>query len=100
MQVHTTQRVVPPTSRRWTQKFDVDGALVQIRRLPIDAVRPSPENASLYHPAQPDDPDIEKMARSIQETGLIEPLILTADHYIISGLGDVDGWQEEDPHVL
>jgi len=27
MQVHTTQRVVPPTSRRWTQKFDVDGAL-------------------------------------------------------------------------
>jgi len=25
------------------------------------------------------------MARSIQETGLIEPLILTADHYIISG---------------
>jgi len=59
--------------------------LAPIRPLPIDDVRPSLENALFYRPAHDDDPDIQQMARSIEESGLIKPLILTADRYIISG---------------
>lgn len=53
--------------------------------LPTHAVLPSPENDKLYHPSQPDDPAIIQLAESIKKHGVLEPLVVTADKWIISG---------------
>jgi len=53
--------------------------------IPIDEIYPSPENATLYRPVDENDPTIEALATSIAERGLLEPLVVTSDHYIISG---------------
>jgi hypothetical protein len=50
----------------------------------VTSLRPSPENTTLYRPAD-DDPDIERLAESIRKNGLLEPLVVTADRYIVSG---------------
>ena len=53
--------------------------------IPMVDIYPSPENAKLYHPINSDDPDVLALAHSIAERGLLEPLVVTRDHYIISG---------------
>jgi hypothetical protein len=55
------------------------------RLLSIYAISPSPENALLYKPVTPDDEDTIKMAKSIRELGILEPLVVSADYYILSG---------------
>jgi hypothetical protein len=56
-----------------------------VLELPLDEILPSPENAELYHPVAPDDQKTIEMADSIRENGILEPLVLSADDYIISG---------------
>ncbi|HAH46702.1 ParB N-terminal domain-containing protein [Gimesia sp.] len=51
----------------------------------IDSVKPSPENDRIYHPANPKDPAIIKLARSILNQGVLTPIIYTADGFIESG---------------
>jgi hypothetical protein len=53
--------------------------------LPIDQISPSPDNALLYHPVTPDDEETIAMADSIRARGILEPLVISADNYIISG---------------
>jgi Predicted transcriptional regulators len=53
--------------------------------LGIGAIDPSPENAKLYRPPSPDDPDIVKLADDIKQNGVKEPLVISADNYIMSG---------------
>ena len=48
-------------------------------------ILPSPENAELYRPVDPADPEIVALAQSIAAYGVQEPLVLTSDHYILSG---------------
>jgi hypothetical protein len=49
-------------------------------------VKPSPENERLlYNRIRRDDPDIIALAKSIKKIGVKEPLVLTLDHYILSG---------------
>lgn len=43
------------------------------------------ENADLYRSIYQNDPDIVRLADSIQKLGLLEPLIITRDGYIVSG---------------
>jgi ParB-like nuclease domain len=50
----------------------------------VSSLKPSPENERLYRPAD-QDPDILALAESIKRYGLQEPLIVTADNYIVSG---------------
>ncbi|MBU4272110.1 MAG: ParB N-terminal domain-containing protein [Planctomycetes bacterium] len=68
-------------NRRLKREFSLDS----IRRVPIDKIQPSPENAELYRPVDPDDPEIVALAESIAAYGVQEPLVLTSDHYILSG---------------
>ena len=56
-----------------------------IRRLPLDEITPSPENHELYRPILPDAPDTMALAESIGRVGILEPLVVTADRFIISG---------------
>jgi ParB/Sulfiredoxin domain len=50
----------------------------------LSSLKASPENSQLYRDAE-NDPDIDALARSIRKRGLQEPLIVTADNYIVSG---------------
>jgi len=56
-----------------------------VRILPLASIRPSPENDKLYRPVNPSDPDIHALARSIRAQGLLEPLVISRDCYILSG---------------
>lgn len=62
-----------------------DGELGLVRILPRHAIRPSPENDKLYRPIVETDPEIIALAGSIREHGVKEPLVITADNYILSG---------------
>jgi hypothetical protein len=39
----------------------------------------------VYRPTDPNDPSIKELARDIQKRGILEPLVLTKDHFILSG---------------
>src|SRR5262249_15910649 len=47
--------------------------------------QPSPENYRLYRPVDPRDPALKDLAASIREKGVLVPLVLTEDNYILSG---------------
>jgi hypothetical protein len=50
----------------------------------VASLKPSPENVQLYRrPA--DDPDLSKLEASVRKSGLREPLVITADNFIVSG---------------
>ena len=51
----------------------------------LDDIHPSPENDRLYRPVDPDDPQIIRLAESIRDCGMQEPLLVTRDGWIISG---------------
>ena len=46
---------------------------------------PSPENGRLYNPVDQGDGELAKLAASIKQVGLHEPLVVTADNFIVSG---------------
>jgi len=58
---------------------------VGLVRLSIQNLRPSPENDRLYRPVNVNDPEIIALAESIRQHGVREPLVVTADGYILSG---------------
>jgi hypothetical protein len=55
----------------------------RIVRKRVSSLKPSPENTQLYRPVD-DDPDITKLADSIEKNGC-DPLKVTLDDYIVSG---------------
>lgn len=56
-----------------------------ILRRNLSEIRPAPENDSIYGAIDPDDPEIVALAASIQEHGIIDPIVITLDDYILSG---------------
>jgi hypothetical protein len=52
--------------------------------LPATEIKPSPENDEIYGQIQ-DDGQMDALVESIKKRGLEEPILLTADHYILSG---------------
>jgi hypothetical protein len=64
---------------------DLELGHVRVLDLPLDEIRPSPENDQLYRPVDENDPEIVKLAGSIGLHGIQEPLLITEDHWIISG---------------
>ncbi len=57
----------------------------KVRHARLSSIQRSPENDKLYRPVDPTDPDIVALAESIREHGIREPLIITADSFIVSG---------------
>lgn len=55
------------------------------RLLLIRRISPSPDNALLYRPVTEDDPATIELVTSIHDHGILEPLVVSADGYIISG---------------
>jgi hypothetical protein len=56
-----------------------------VRILHVSEIRPSPENGLVYRPLSGSDPDIVRLAESIKRHGIIEPLVISSDGYILSG---------------
>ncbi len=48
-------------------------------------ITPSPENDTLYKPVDTRDPQFLRLVESVRANGVKEPLVLTADYFIISG---------------
>ena len=57
----------------------------KVGHVSLSKIKPSPENDDLYHPINPKAPDIRALAESIRARGLLEPLTLTEDYFILSG---------------
>src|SRR2546429_343180 len=53
--------------------------------LDVDAIYPSPENAELYSPVLPDDEKTIELSNSIKVNGILEPIVITRDNFIVSG---------------
>ena len=51
----------------------------------LNSINPSPENEKLYRPVDPADPEVQALADSIRTHGVQEPLVISADDWIISG---------------
>ena len=56
-----------------------------VQEILISDIFPSPENEQLYRPVDQADPEIMEMARSVKALDVQEPLIITADRWIVSG---------------
>jgi len=57
----------------------------QVLKLPINEIAPSPENTLLYRPVTPDDEATIALAESIRVHGILEPIVISADRFILSG---------------
>ena len=52
---------------------------------PLGEIHPSPENDRLYRPVDPADPEIISLAESLRTNGVLEPLVVSGDGWIVSG---------------
>jgi hypothetical protein len=57
----------------------------QVRLVATDRLRPSPENELIYRRIQAGDRAMQDLIRSIKRHGILDPLVITRDHYILSG---------------
>jgi hypothetical protein len=51
----------------------------------ISESKPAPENETVYRTIPWDDPAIKELSKDIKEHGLIEPILISTDGFIISG---------------
>lgn len=58
---------------------------VPIQMRPLWLIFPSSDNDKLYRPVSNDDPEIVALAESIRTKGLLDPLVITTDDFILSG---------------
>ena len=77
-----SKRGVDGNGRR---KYDHDGKLGHVRILPIASIKPAPENDIIYRAISEEDPDIRGLAQSIKKNGVIEPLVISKDNFLLSG---------------
>jgi hypothetical protein len=57
----------------------------QVLDVLVDAITPADVNGDIYRPVDPDDPEIQRLAESIREHGILHPLVITTDCVILSG---------------
>ena len=53
--------------------------------IPISQIRPMLENEKLYRPVSSSDPDVIALSDSIRANGILEPLVITKDGFLLSG---------------
>jgi len=57
----------------------------KIETIQLALLRPAPENQDIYRAISETDPDVIALADSIRENGVLEPLVVSEDFYILSG---------------
>jgi hypothetical protein len=73
-----------PTRRR---KVGLEPLSTAPTEVPIDWLKPSTENKLLYRKRSIDNPDDARFARSIATEGVLVPILVSRDWYVISGHG-------------
>ena len=73
------------------------GPLLQIEQVLVSEVRLSPENDELYRPSDPNRIDDQAMDDSVRHYGILVPLVLTLDNFIVSGHRRFAPWRGPDP---
>lgn len=58
---------------------------LKIWNTPVEEIRPAPENDKLYRPILDTDQATIELAESIEDRGVLEPLVVSDDGYILSG---------------
>lgn len=56
-----------------------------IRERPLADIYPSPENDRLYAPVDPNDADFKQLVKNVRQQGILDPLVISEDGYIVSG---------------
>lgn len=74
----TEKNGAPQSSSGKKRKVDVDV-------LWLSAIQPSPENDEIYRPIDPENPSLISLAESISRFGVLEPLVVNREGYILSG---------------
>lgn len=69
----------------FSQMFGELFAGPEIGLVPIHHLKSAPENESVYRPVTPDDPGVQALAECIKQKGVLEPIVSSNDHYILSG---------------
>lgn len=59
--------------------------LTKIETIELSAITPSPENDELYGRTSTRDAELRELARDISKSGIREPIMLSADGFIVSG---------------
>ena len=72
------------SGRMFEERVESRTSLTSSEIDPRDLI-PSPENSKVYKPVDPDDPAVQELARDIAKNGVLEPLVVTPDGYILSG---------------
>lgn len=83
-----TATIVPPPSENKNNNSISELGHDPIRQVPIFELHPSPENDKLYRPVRQTDPEIVELAKSIRIHGVVEPMVITLDHFILQEGGD------------
>ena len=81
------RRVGKPTSKNGKVKSTNAKAAItryDVKFVPIDSIKPSPENDEIYGPIEHDD-SMENLIDSMRRKGMEEPILLTIDGFILSG---------------
>jgi len=73
------------TAERRSAKRSAKPGQVRVVEIPLADIRPAPENDRLYRPVDPADPAIVALAQSIRAHGVMEPLVITRDGWLLSG---------------
>jgi len=78
--------IISANGRKRRRKSKTDALINdQIITKSLSAIRPSPENDKLYKPINTKDPSIRDLALDIKKRGILDPLVITVDDYILSG---------------
>jgi hypothetical protein len=79
------------SSRARRRKSNRNGAAnppaskVDLEQLSVFELSTPPENDQLYGRIRHDDPEVQALSKSIRQRGILEPLVISLDNYVISG---------------
>jgi ParB-like nuclease domain len=62
-----------------------EAATTKVELVPLFEIMPCKENDTIYGAQSIDDPDIRDLIKSIRAHGVLEPIHISLDNYIISG---------------
>lgn len=57
----------------------------EVHQVPIGDLTPAAVNSTVYRPVDPSDPEVQRLADTIRQYGIVTPLTITADNVILSG---------------
>jgi ParB-like chromosome segregation protein Spo0J len=57
----------------------------EVKLVPVASLQPTPENNDVYGALSIDDPQVIDLVQSIRRHGLLEPIQVSVDGYVISG---------------